>query len=285
MVLQGAALYALAALPLVSFGWVYGRFTNRPDLEFFADHLNYKTSFFRRRLKYSEIEGLAFAQRGQSVRRATILFAKDHRHRVYPLFVPKVFVCGEEIVRQLERLTGRTTVTTKSSAEFRQWTKATDGPEVGDLTDADRLPAGAPDFDRLARAATAPDAGIDAKNRLWAAAFKLKAWHFIARGEIPNVGPYIASHPAIADGAPMLKAFTDPDRLRTFAQQCGLTAPDGIVLFLSLRVESILPTLESYTSQGVTHIHFNADECSHGFFIPLAQLPIVRRHLESQGFL
>jgi hypothetical protein len=125
LVLQGSALYSLAVLPLVSLGWVYGRFTTRPDLEFFADHLNYKATFFRRCLRYSDIEGLALAQRGQGRRRVTVLFAKDHRHRAYALFVPGVFVRGGEIVAQLERLTGRTTVKTKSSAEFRQWTKET----------------------------------------------------------------------------------------------------------------------------------------------------------------
>ena len=33
------------------------------------------------------------------------------------------------------------------------------------------------------------------------------------------------------------------------------------------------------------HIHFNADQDSYGFFVPLVQLPIIRAHLEKLGLL
>lgn len=142
-----------------------------------------------------------------------------------------------------------------------------------------------PDFDQLSRTANAPDASLDDKGALYGAVFQLKDWWFIARGDLPDVHPYVASNPSIVDSAPMIKAFTDARRLHAFARECGLTDPDGGVQMLSLPVKSILPTMAGYTDQGVTHIHFNADRASDGFYAPLAQLPAIRQHLENNGFL
>ena len=159
------------------------------------------------------------------------------------------------------------------------------------LRDGGELPAAVenteegPDFDQLSRTANAPEASMDAKSALYAAAFQLKDWLFIARGDLPDVQPYIASNPSIADGAATVKAFTDGRRLHAFARECELTDPDGGVQMLALPVKSILPTLAGYGEQGVTHIHFNADQGSDGFYAPITQLSAIRQYLENNGFL
>jgi hypothetical protein len=141
----------------------------------------------------------------------------------------------------------------------------------------------APNFDTLSAAANAEDAGMDAKGALYSAAFRLKTWHFVARGEFPQIRPYIAANPTVVDGAPMLKAFTDTDRLHAFAKECGLTNAAGESLILSLPVEGILPMLALCAEQGVWGLHFNADSGSRGFYAPLKQMPIIREHLQSTG--
>jgi hypothetical protein len=143
----------------------------------------------------------------------------------------------------------------------------------------------APDFDALSATANAEEATIHDKSALYGAAFKLPSWHFIARGEFPNIRPYVAANPTVVDGAAMLKAFTDTDRLHAFAKECGLTNAAGESLILSLPVEGILPMLAACAEQGVWGLHFNADSGSHGFYAPLRQMPIIREHLQNVGVL
>lgn len=142
-----------------------------------------------------------------------------------------------------------------------------------------------PDFDRLSEIANDSGASIHDQDALFGAAFRLKEWHFIARGEFPSVRPYVAANPGIVSGAPMVKAFTDTKRLHAFARQNALTGPDGDVQILAMPVANILPTMASYAASGATHIHFNADNDSYGFYVPLVQLPIIRAHLEKHGLL
>lgn len=169
------------------------------------------------------------------------------------------------------------------------------GADVGDLSAAPpplpntsaasiATPA-TPDFDRLSAIANAAGATIGDQDALFGAAFRLSDWHFIARGEMPDVRPYVAANPSIVGGAPMVKAFTDTRRLHAFAAENQLTAANGEALILSLPVAGVLPTLADLQQQGVTHIHFNADRDSYGFYVPLVQLPIIRQHLEKHGLL
>ncbi len=143
----------------------------------------------------------------------------------------------------------------------------------------------APDFDRLSAIANDADASMGDQDALFGAAFRLAEWHFIARGALPNVRPYVAANPTIVSGAPMVKAFTDTRRLHAFAKENSLTGPSGEAQVLSLPVATLLPTMADLAEQGVTHIHFNADQDSYGFFVPLVQLPIIRAHLEKLGLL
>lgn len=143
----------------------------------------------------------------------------------------------------------------------------------------------APDFDRLSVVANDVDASMSDQDALFGAAFRLAEWHFVARGGLPDVRPYVAADPAIAGGAPMVKAFTDTQRLHAFARENDLIGPAGEVDILSLPVDTLLPTMADLAEQGVTHIHFNADRESYGFFVPLVQLPIIRARLDKLGFL
>ena len=67
----------------------------------------------------------------------------------------------------------------------------------------------APNFDALSAAANAEDAGMDAKGALYSAAFRLKTWHFVARGEFPQIRPYIAANPAVVELASAVTWATD----------------------------------------------------------------------------
>ncbi len=42
---------------------------------------------------------------------------------------------------------------------------------------------------------------------------------------------------------------------------------------------------QRFAREGVRGIHFNADRASDGFFLPLAELPDLRRRLENGGLL
>jgi hypothetical protein len=132
------------------------------------------------------------------------------------------------------------------------------------------------DFDQLSAKAYAVGSTIEDKNALWRAVFALKEWNFIARGEFPNMQPYVASNEGVAKGEYMLKAFTDPKRLHAFAKDNGLLDEKGNAMILTMPVPGFMETLQSYQEMGVFGIHFNADAGSMGFFSPLAQLAAIR---------
>jgi hypothetical protein len=142
------------------------------------------------------------------------------------------------------------------------------------------------DFDALARRATETGAIKDLDN-LFRHAFALRDWHFIARGQFPDVRPYIASNAQTADGQYMIRAFTDTDRLLRFALENSLMEKDATgeenALILSVPTDKIIGYLEQFTSQGVYGIWFNSDTKSEGFFIPLKQLRPIKEHLESSS--
>ncbi len=136
------------------------------------------------------------------------------------------------------------------------------------------------DFDALCRATMKPNATTEDLNRLYKAAFALPKWNFIARGEFPNVTPYVASNAHYADGQYMIRAFTDADRLHRFAKENNLTDERGEVLILDIPIENIIGYLEQFIADGVHGIWFNSDAQSDGFFVPLKQLRPIKEHLE-----
>lgn len=134
------------------------------------------------------------------------------------------------------------------------------------------------DFDSLSQKAMETNAMEDL-NALFGAAFALEKWNFISRGELPNVYPYVASNPAAAENQPMIRAFTDTDRLMRFARENNLTESDGSCKMLTIPTENIVPYLEGFIAQGAFGVWFNSDSESKDFFIPIKQLQPIKDHL------
>lgn len=139
-------------------------------------------------------------------------------------------------------------------------------------------------FDRLAEKAFAGNAAIDNKNELWGNAFALLKWNFIARGEMPNLRPYIASNPSVAGGKNMIYAFTDTDRLQRYVKENNLTGNSGDSFLISIPTVKVVEYLEKFVSQDVHGVWFNADSESYGFFSPLVQLRQIKNYLEKIGW-
>ncbi len=136
------------------------------------------------------------------------------------------------------------------------------------------------DFDALAQKAIQSNGAIEDLNALYARAFALSQWHFIARGELPHVNPYIASNAEFASGQPMVRAFTGTERLMRFARENNLTNAAGEAAMLSIPTDNIVDYLEQFIAEGVHGIWFNSDSGSDGFFVPLQQLRPIQDHLQ-----
>ncbi|MCD9188364.1 MAG: hypothetical protein LUM44_18245 [Pyrinomonadaceae bacterium] len=134
------------------------------------------------------------------------------------------------------------------------------------------------DFDALSRKAIETNAMEDL-NALFGAVFALEKWNFIARGELPDIYPYVASNPATADNQPMIRVFTDEERLMRFARENNLTEADGSAKILTLPTDTIIPYLEGFIEHGTYGVWFNSDSGSADFFIPIKQLQPIKDHL------
>ncbi|CAN5383521.1 hypothetical protein BH10ACI1_BH10ACI1_15420 [soil metagenome] len=135
------------------------------------------------------------------------------------------------------------------------------------------------DFDALARKSNESGGAMDDLNNLFGATFALEKWLFIARGELPNVNPYVAANAEYAGGQQMIRAFTDSDRLQRFAKENNLTDVDGSAQMLTVPTVGIVEYLEQFINNGVHGVWFNSDTVSDGYFIPLAQLRPIKEHL------
>ena len=141
------------------------------------------------------------------------------------------------------------------------------------------------DFDALARKTSESDSPIEDFDNLYGHAFALPQWHFIARGQFPNVSPYVALNAQVAGGQYMIRAFTDTDRLLRFARENNLielhAVGKGDALILSLPTDTIVDYLERFSPLNVHGIWFNSDTKSDGFFVPLKQLRPIQEHLNN----
>ncbi len=135
------------------------------------------------------------------------------------------------------------------------------------------------DFETLARKSNESGGAKEDLNNLFGATFALEKWLFIARGELPNVNPYIAANADYADGQQMIRAFTDSVRLQRFAKENNLTDADGSAQMLTVPTLGIVEYLEQFIQYGVHGVWFNSDSSSDGYFIPLKQLRLIKVHL------
>ena len=135
------------------------------------------------------------------------------------------------------------------------------------------------DFDALARKANQSGGASEELNKLFGAVFALEKWIFIARGELPNVNPYIASKADYQNGQNMIRAFTDSTRLARFAKENNLMSADGSMQMLQIPTDKIVDYLEQFTENGVGGVWFNSDTESDGFSSPLQQLRPIKEHL------
>ena len=139
-------------------------------------------------------------------------------------------------------------------------------------------------FDALARKSNESGGAMDDLNNLFGATFALEKWLFIARGELPNVNPYVAANADYAGGQQMIRAFTDSDRLQRFARENNLTDADGSAQILEIPVGGAVEYLEQFIPYSVHGVWFNSDTESDGYFIQLKQLRPIKEHLAQIGW-
>ena len=141
------------------------------------------------------------------------------------------------------------------------------------------------DFDALVQNTNESNNAREDLDTLYGQVFALPEWYFIARGQLPDLSPYIASNAQVADGQYMVRAFTDTDRLSRFARENNLmeSNPAGSeqVSILSVPTEKIVDYLEQFIAQDIFGIWFNSDTQSYGFFAPLKQLRPIQEHLKN----
>jgi hypothetical protein len=134
-------------------------------------------------------------------------------------------------------------------------------------------------FDELSEKAFAEDGTVEDKNELWGNVFLLKEWYFIARGEAPNLHPYIASNKNVANGQPMIRAFTDTDRLYDFARENELLDEGGNAPALTIPTDKAIEFLAQFEEE-VFGIWFNSDPQSIGFYAPLKQMAAIKSYVD-----
>lgn len=207
----------------------------------------------------------------------------DFFDRLAPLKVAKIFFNPNKdsegfhhdlkMMRPIyEHLEGKNLIS-KSSAETAETVSEENNQNANEIKTSDGA-----DFDALSKKAMETNAMEDL-NALFGAAFALNQWNFISRGELPNVYPYVASNPETADNQPMIRAFTDTERLMRFARENNLTEADGSANILTIPTEKIIPYLEGFASQGAFGVWFNSNSESKDFFIPIKQLQPIKDHL------
>lgn len=115
-----------------------------------------------------------------------------------------------------------------------------------------------------------------ALDSLWQATYDLKQWHFVARGEMPNIQPFVGE---IEQRAYVL-AFTDKDRANIFADKHELKTQEGVVPLMSMPPEAACEYLPQFEQHGVFGVLFN--EGPNGYYAPLETLqPMLQHHRPS----
>lgn len=150
-------------------------------------------------------------------------------------------------------------------------------------------------FDELAAKSFAPNAGETDFENLFAAAFSLDSWYFIADEKFDHKIPYCAIFPDYFGDAIALTVFTDGERARKYIAEKGIKTgasdenpnapktPDDLVLRIS--TNGILDFFDRLAPLNVTKIFFNPDRDSHGFHHDLKMMRAIYEHLQNKGLL
>lgn len=142
-------------------------------------------------------------------------------------------------------------------------------------------PATAPSPSAVAKEAPTPAAGPDipalievartgapgAMQAVWRAIFALPRWHFVGRGQMPDVQPFCG----VVEGRPMLCAFTSSDRALEFAKKQGLASGDGGYAILEMQVEAASAYAVKLGAKGVQAVVFD-DSVGGGIYAALQNL-------------
>lgn len=116
-----------------------------------------------------------------------------------------------------------------------------------------------PDFDALVETAR-KEQSEEAVRDLWQSTFDLEKWVFVARGEMPNVQPFIG----VIEEKPYLMAFTDTERATQFANQHELTDDEGNSQTIEMPIAGTIQYVAQVAQQGVVGVLFNNGP--HGYF-------------------
>jgi len=111
---------------------------------------------------------------------------------------------------------------------------------------------------------------------LWRYTLAMDEWYFIARGEMPDVKPFVG----VVEGAPSLMAFTDTDYANAFGRSQNLIDADNNVSVLSIPTEGFLDYAETLVERGIENLIFNAGV--HDYFQPLQNLRAIFDYINSE---
>lgn len=133
------------------------------------------------------------------------------------------------------------------------------------------------DFDQLSLTGRI-DESQQTMERLWGEVYRLDSWFFLARGEVPDVRPFIG----MVQQRPFVMAFTDAARVAEFAQRQGIAAEDGSARALSMPPDGFASMVQAYIDGGVFGILFNDGPA--GFFAPLTNVvPMLEFYAEGSA--
>lgn len=124
-----------------------------------------------------------------------------------------------------------------------------------------------PDFDALCTSARSDPASDEAQSRLWAAVFTLPELHFVARGEMPDIRPFVG----VVQDKPFVMMFTDDARAHKYAVDSKLESGAGAFGVITTSRDAAMKMVMNLARQGVYGIMINPGE--NGFFAPAGNVP------------
>ena len=134
------------------------------------------------------------------------------------------------------------------------------------------------DFDFLAQQART-NPSPENFEQLWSATFRLLEWHFPARGQMPNVSPFVG----MVNGMATVVGFTDPVRAGEFCKVQGISDPSGRAQLMAIPVPGFLNAVPIYLSNGIRAIQFNNGKDA--WFSPFELMMQLHGYLKGKGVI